>query len=89
MKPEFEIKNDAPRRIVYVRLSGLFDEVSMQAWVKAYRTQGTAQHSSRRHMVIADMRGMKTMRPAVAALMGDEIGCRRPAWLASTRRQTT
>ncbi|HEY4105383.1 MAG TPA: hypothetical protein VGM44_15905 [Polyangiaceae bacterium] len=74
MKAEFEITNDAARRVVYVRMTGTFDEAAMHAWAKAYRSEGTALHGGKRHMVIADMRGMKTMHPALASIMGAEIG---------------
>ncbi|HEX3777361.1 MAG TPA: hypothetical protein VHV51_22965 [Polyangiaceae bacterium] len=74
MKAEFEIKNDDVRRVVYVRMTGTFDEAAMHAWARAYRAQGTALHAGKRHMVIADMRGMKTMHPSLAAIMGAEIG---------------
>lgn len=74
MKPEFEIRNDPMRRVVYVRMTGVFDEAAMQAWTKDYRARGTAQHAGKRHMVVADMRGMRTVHPSIAALMGAEIG---------------
>lgn len=74
MKPVFEVKNDLKRRIVYIRLSGLFDEETLRPWCEVYRRKATAPYKDRRHIVIADMRGMKTVRPNVAALFGAEIG---------------
>ena len=74
MKPEFEIKNELGRRVVHARLTGVFDEQAMRNWCLAYRERATNPYKGKRHIVIADMRGMKTMHPSIAALMGAEIG---------------
>lgn len=74
MRAEFEVKHDLTGRCVHVRMTGIFDERQMRAWTTAYRNQGTLPFKGRRHMVLADMRGMKAVNPAVAALMGEEIG---------------
>jgi hypothetical protein len=71
---DFEIKADPVRRTVFVRMRGIFDETTMKAWCKAYREQGTDAFRGKNHIVIADMRGMKTVHPSIAALMGAEIG---------------
>lgn len=72
--PDFDIKNELGRRVVRVRMSGTFDEKGMRAWCSAYRERATNPYKGKRHMVIADMRGMKTVHPSIAALMGAEIG---------------
>jgi hypothetical protein len=74
MKPFFEITTDASMRVVSVRMTGVFDEDNMRAWTAAYRTKGTDLLTGRKHMVVADMRGMKPVHPEIAALMGEEIG---------------
>jgi hypothetical protein len=46
----------------------------MKGWAALYRRAGTDRFNGRKHMVIADMRGMKASHPSVAAIMGAEIG---------------
>jgi hypothetical protein len=72
--PDYDIKNELGRRIVRARMSGTFDEKGMRAWCVDYRERATKPYKGKRHMVIADMRGMKTVHPSIAALMGEEIG---------------
>src|SRR5262245_47337955 len=69
-----EFENDLRRRVLKVRMTGIFDEREMRAWTRAYRERGTTPYHGRPHMVIADMRGMKTLHPSIAAIMGQEIG---------------
>lgn len=74
MGPDYDIKNELGRRVVRARMSGMFDEKGMRAWCADYRERATKPYKGKRHMVIADMRGMKTVHPSIAALMGEEIG---------------
>src|SRR4051794_6047969 len=70
---EFEVQTDLEKRTVYTRLTGLLSEEDVRAWTVAYR-RDTDRFQGRKHMVIADMRGMKALHPDVAAIMGAEIG---------------
>ena len=72
-KAEFEVVVDLPNRTLSTRMTGLFSEADMIAWAKEYR-EGTDKFQNRKHMVIADMRGMKTVHPSIANIMGAEIG---------------
>lgn len=74
MQAHFEITNDLERRVVYTRMTGTFARADMIAWARAYRDQATLPYNGRRHMVIANMLGMKTLNPAIAHIMGEEIG---------------
>ena len=74
MKPDFEINVDMLKRVVYLRMRGVFDELTMREWCRLYRSRGTDRFKGKNHMVVADMRGMKTLHPSIAALMGEEIG---------------
>jgi hypothetical protein len=71
---EYDLKNELGRRVVRVRMTGLFDEKTMREWCADYRERGTHPYRGIRHAVIADMRGMKTVHPSIAELMGEEIG---------------
>jgi len=71
-KAEFEVVLDLANRTLFTRMTGLFSEADMQAWAKQYH-EATDKFQGRRHMVIADMRGMKTVHPSIAKIMGDEI----------------
>jgi hypothetical protein len=72
-KAEFEVVVDLANRTLSTRMTGLFSEADMVAWAKEYR-EGTYKFQDRKHMVIADMRGMKTVHPSIANIMGAEIG---------------
>jgi hypothetical protein len=54
-------------------MTGLFSEADMLTWAKQYH-EATDKFQGRKHMVIADMRGMKTVHPSIANIMGVEIG---------------
>ena len=72
-KAEFEVVVDLANRTLSTRMTGLFSEADMIAWAKEYR-EGTDKFQDRKHMVVADMRGMKTVHPSIANIMGAEIG---------------
>jgi hypothetical protein len=73
MSAKFEVRTEIRKRTVLVRMQGEFHEPDMRAWAVAYR-EATDRFAGDKHIVIADMRGMKAARPLVAELMGIEIG---------------
>jgi hypothetical protein len=73
MKPHWEVSNDIAKRTIYTRISGILSEEDVRAWAAAYREK-TAAFKGRRHMCIADMRGMRPLSVAIANLLGAEIG---------------
>lgn len=72
-KAEFEVRLDPVKRILYTRMQGLFSEEDMQRWANDYRRE-TDRFAGGQHIVIADMRGMKTVHPNIAHIMGEAIG---------------
>jgi hypothetical protein len=72
-KAEFEVVLDLANRTIFTRMTGLFSESDMHAWAKQYH-DATDKFHGRKHMVIADMRGMKTVHPNIASVMGAAIG---------------
>jgi hypothetical protein len=68
----FEVSTDIERRVMRVRLSGVFSGEQMQAFAAACR-QATEQFRGTKHTVIADMRGMKPLHQKVAQILGDVI----------------
>jgi hypothetical protein len=72
-KAEFEVVLDLANRTIFIRMTGLFSEADMHAWAKQYH-DATDKFQGFQHMVIADMRGMKTVHPSIASIMGGEIG---------------
>ena len=73
LKADFEVVLDLANRTLFTRMTGLFSEADMLAWAKQYH-EATDRFQGRKHMVIADMRGMKTVHPSIANIMGVEIG---------------
>jgi hypothetical protein len=71
-KAEFQVLVDLPKRTLFTRMTGLFSESDMLAWAKEYHV-GTDRFQGRKHMVIADMRGMKAVHPTIASIMGAAI----------------
>lgn len=71
---KFEVSVDLGKRTLFTRMTGLFSEADMTAWAETYRRDGTDRFKGRPHMVLADMRGMKTVHPSIAAILGAEIG---------------
>lgn len=70
------VRNVPKHRTVYVEMSGLFDEATIQ---EAAKEIVGATDSYRRipHLCLADMRGLKAMKPAVAEVLGKAIGLSR------------
>lgn len=74
MKARFTITNDRARRTAHVRLTGIFTENDIDAFETQYQAQITAAYAGRPYALIADMRGLRTMAPAVAQRFGAAIG---------------
>lgn len=74
MKPTWEVKNDLAKRTVYTKISGILGESDIAAWATEYAEKATAPYKGRRHMVIADMRGMRPLSVALATKLGEAIG---------------
>jgi hypothetical protein len=72
-KAEFEVVLDLANRTISTRMTGLFSESDMHQWARQYQ-EATDRFQGRKHMVIADMRGMKTVHPSIANIMGAAIG---------------
>jgi hypothetical protein len=73
MSAHFATNANLPERILSLSLSGIFSEEEMRSFVAAYRA-ATDQFRGAKHMVIADMRGMKPLHRHIAKILGDEIG---------------
>jgi hypothetical protein len=71
-KADFDVRTDLKKRTIFTRMTGVFSEGDMQAWAKEYR-EATDCFQGSKHMVIADMRGMKTVDSTVAAILGEGI----------------
>jgi len=71
-RSDFEVKIDFAKRTIYTRMKGLFSDASMQAWAEVYKRE-TDRFGGRRHMVIADMRGMRALYPSVGAILAGTI----------------
>lgn len=87
MKSELEIRVDKARLTIYCKMSGIFTEPDMQKCAEEFR-KATDAFQGKRHLVLADMRGMKPTHPKVAAILGEVIaygrrnGCVRCAHLS-------
>ncbi len=73
LKPEYEVRLDLSGRTIYCRMTGLFQLEDISAWAHTYR-EATDRFRGRKHVVIADMRGMRSMLPEVAKVLGEAIG---------------
>jgi dihydroorotase-like cyclic amidohydrolase len=76
MKPEIKATRSASGRILECHMTGLFSETDMLAAAREMRRQTDAMQG-KRHIVVADMRGMKTVHPSIARHMGEAIGYQR------------
>ena len=74
---EYDVRNDFTARTVHVRASGLFSEADCDGFYRLYSQR--VSYRGRRHMVLADLRGMKPMPPKLAEYFGGLI--------AATRRE--
>ncbi|WP_246357768.1 hypothetical protein [Pyxidicoccus fallax] len=60
------------RRTVTVRLSGFIRPNEMKDFATAYRN-ATDAYGGGRHLVLADMRGLRTLEPESAAIFGEVV----------------
>ncbi|MFP2934396.1 hypothetical protein ACLESO_56635 [Pyxidicoccus sp. 3LG] len=68
----FEVSNDLNRRTVTVRLSGFVRPNEMKDFATAYRA-ATDTYGGGRHLVLADMRGLRTLEPESASIFGEVV----------------
>jgi hypothetical protein len=69
----YEVVNQTRRRTIVTRMSGHFGEQEMRDWADEYR-RATDAYLGKPHLVLADMRGLLTLTPKVAAIMMEAIG---------------
>ncbi|MBU8899367.1 hypothetical protein DRW03_10070 [Corallococcus sp. H22C18031201] len=68
----FEVTNDVSRRTITARMSGFMRPNEMREFATIYR-KATDSYSGGRHLVLADMRGLKALEPESATLFSDVI----------------
>lgn len=66
------VTNQQTRRTIVVRLNGLISPAEMQEFADKYRA-ATDSYGGQPHLVLADMRGMKTNTPAAAGILQSAI----------------
>jgi hypothetical protein len=66
------VTNQPTRRTIVVRLTGLIGPAEMQEFAEKYRA-ATDTYGGQPHLVLADMRGMKTNTPAAAGILQSAI----------------
>lgn len=66
------VTNQQTRRTIVVRLTGLIGPTEMQDFAERYRA-ATDFYGGEPHLVLADMRGMKTNTPAAAGILQSAI----------------
>jgi hypothetical protein len=76
MKAELTAKISPSGRIIECRMTGIFSEEDMLRGAEFIKAKAD-EMGGKRHIVIADMRGMKTVHPSVARHMGAAIGYQR------------
>lgn len=78
----FEVSTDEARRTVKVRMSGFMQMDEMKDFATAYRA-ATDVFKGGKHLVLADMRGLKALAPDVASTMTLAIGYARTRGVAA------
>lgn len=68
----YEVSNDMNRRTITVKLSGFIRPNEMKDIAAVYRAS-TDAYAGGRHLVLADMRGLKALEPESAAIFGEVI----------------
>jgi hypothetical protein len=61
----FEVTNDVTRRTITARMSGFMRPNEMKEFAAIYR-KATDSYAGGRHLVLADMRGLKALEPESA-----------------------
>lgn len=72
MDGRFTIRNASSKRTIYLKMSGTFTAEQMRNFVSEYNV-ATDTYKGRKHLVMADMRGMKPNFPEVAEIFGGAI----------------
>lgn len=72
MQPKTSIEVNVAKRIVHITMSGIYDQDAMVGAVDKMKAATQSFHGQA-HIYLADMRGMKTAHPSVAALLGGGI----------------
>jgi hypothetical protein len=78
----FSVQNQMSRRTIHVRLSGLMSQKEMTRFAAEY-VHATDSYQGEFHLVLADMRGLKTCSPPVAAILMEAIGYARKRGVAA------
>jgi hypothetical protein len=68
----FEVSNDMNRRTITIKLSGFIRPNEMRDCAVVYRT-ATDAYAGGRHLVLADMRGLRALEPESAAIFGEVV----------------
>src|SRR5690349_9364882 len=76
LAPTVEIIVDSSRRLIRVRMSGVMTANAMKGFCSEY-AEATNQFSGEPHVVLADMRGMRTLPPELAEMFQATIGAAR------------
>jgi hypothetical protein len=76
VKVVIEVTPNYATRIMEARMSGLYSEQDMRRASELLH-EVTKGFAGKRHIVIADMRGMKAVHPSLATILGEAIGYQR------------
>jgi hypothetical protein len=68
----FEVTNDVSRRTITARMSGFMRPNEMKEYVAVYK-KATDSYGGGRHLVLADMRGLRPLEPESANLFSEVI----------------
>lgn len=72
----FEIKNDLAAKTIRLRITGRMD-VAEARDAADQSCRATDAYNGAEHMILADMRGLVTLSPEAAAVMGESIAYQR------------
>src|SRR6266542_4434409 len=72
MAGQYSIRNVLYERTIYIRMSGRFDAATMRELAVAYG-RVTDEYEGKRHVVVADMRGMAPLLPEVGQIFEGAI----------------
>ena len=67
------VRADTEKRTLYFQASGGFTDEEMRRVLEEYKTE-TDKFKGEKHLVMADMRGLSVMSPAVAKIFAQVIG---------------
>ncbi|MEM9068245.1 MAG: hypothetical protein AAGE52_07050 [Myxococcota bacterium] len=78
---KWDVEQRPHEGLILVRMSGVFRDADMHEFDVAYR-KATDQFAGKAHVVLADMRGLKTLNAALAEIFGASIGYARSRGVA-------